>query len=65
LTARTTISLQDDVFIKAKGKADKYFGKNLSAYITNLICRDGEEMTVTEKEKDSNILSAVDEILNI
>ena len=64
-TVKKTISLQNSVFVKGKEKADMYFGNNLSAYITYLICKDGEEVVLKEKKKDSKILSAVDEILNI
>lgn len=64
MTVRSTISLQDDVYKKAKDKADRYFGKNLSAYITNLICRD-EEIVAKEMKKDSELLSAMDDILNL
>ena len=65
MITRTTISLQDGVYKRGKEKADKYFGNNLSAYITYLICRDGEEVVVIENKTDSEILSALDEIMDI
>lgn len=40
---KTTISLQKDLYDEAEKKKDKFFGGNLSGYITHLISKDLEQ----------------------
>lgn len=69
MTVKKAISLRDDVYKSAREKADKLFGGNFSAYIGYLISKDreGEAITVkpVQEEKNDEIMSAIDEILEI
>ncbi|WP_297639243.1 hypothetical protein [uncultured Clostridium sp.] len=76
MKVRKNISIEEEIWLKGKEKADKMFGGNFSIYLTNLIARDcagmeiKNELAVTKETKeeikselDEEVKSSLDEIL--
>lgn len=64
-TVKRAISLQIDVYRDGASKANALFSGNFSAYIGYLISRDREQRQEPVQKKDSKMLSAIEQILDI
>lgn len=65
LAVKKAISLPERVYQAGYDKTCKLFGGNFSAYICYLISSDKEENKARTPVKDTKVMSAIDEIMNI
>lgn len=59
-SVKKSVSFREDVYSTAEEMADKYFGGNLSAYITYLVCAD--KYGVTRNQQSESDVETKEEI---